>query len=208
MTSLRSFVKKLFDKQTCITIVSGLPRSGTSMMMAALKAGGLSLLTDQIRSADASNPKGYYEFERVKKLPEGDNQWLEDARGKVVKIISALLVHLPDVYSYRVIFMERDLDEILTSQARMLVRTGKESEYPISDQELRDSYQKHLEATHAWLAKQDWIETLYVSYNNILREPSEAFQQVARFLDGRVSSDAMVKAVDKSLYRERKDKHY
>jgi hypothetical protein len=206
MTSLRSFIKQLINKQNFITVVSGLPRSGTSMMMSALEAGGLPLLTDRKRLADASNPKGYFEFEWVKRLPEGDSSWLDDARGKAVKIISALLAYLPDVYSYRVIFLERDLEEILASQARMLVRDGKEKQHPVSDQELRDSYIRHLEETRAWLAAQDWIETLYVSYNNTLREPSRTFQKVARFLGGHVSPEAMVKVIDENLYREREEK--
>ncbi|HZD55295.1 MAG TPA: hypothetical protein VE136_01120, partial [Anaerolineales bacterium] len=99
-----------------MTIVSGLPRSGTSMMMKMLEAGGVPPLTDEIRTADRDNPKGYYEFERVKKMPDGDKAWMVEARGKSVKVISALLEHLPPQYDYKVIFMRRDMNEILASQ--------------------------------------------------------------------------------------------
>ena len=89
-----------------VTIVSGLPRSGTSMMMKMLEAGGIELLIDRVRVADADNPKGYYEFERVKQI-ETDQAWLPEAQGKAVKMISALLRHLPADCRYRIIFMER-----------------------------------------------------------------------------------------------------
>src|SRR5262245_12295550 len=106
-----------------ITIVSGLPRSGTSMMMSMLEAGGLGALTDGIRAADEDNPKGYYEFERVKKIKQ-DTAWLADAKGRVVKMISQLLLDLPAAYQYRIIFMRRNIDEILASQKQMMVRRG------------------------------------------------------------------------------------
>lgn len=203
MTSFRSCIRQLIGKHSYITIVSGLPRSGTSMMMSALQAGGMSLLTDKIRGADNSNPRGYYEYERVKKLPQGEIDWLKDARGKAVKVISALLTFLPEKFSYRVIFMERDLEEILSSQARMLERTGKEDQHPVSDEDIRTSYQTHLGEIKAWLGNQNRIETLYVSYNDILHQPLESFQQIADFLDDRVSPSAMAEIVDESLYRER-----
>src|ERR1700730_12387191 len=99
-----------------IVVVSGTPRSGTSMAMKMLDAGGMPTLTDGIRAADESNPKGYYEFERVKELDKnGDIAWLSDARGNAVKIISFLLTFLPESFDYQVIFMDRDLDEVLAS---------------------------------------------------------------------------------------------
>jgi len=196
-------MKKLIGSKDNITIVSGLPRSGTSMMMSALKAGGMPLLTDEIRGADPNNPKGYYEFERVKKLPKGDVAWLNSARGKAVKVISALLEYLPPDYHYHVIFMERNLEEILASQHRMLVRTGKEQHHPVADETIRQSYQNHLSEVKFYLEDKDWIETLYVSYNQILQQPLEGFKGVAVFLDGRVDPAAMAKVVDPSLYREK-----
>ena len=108
--------KRLFGrKHKPITIVSGLPRSGTSMMMKMLEAGGIPIVQDGIRTANTDNPKGYYEFERVKQLPKGDTAWLADSHGKAVKIISALLKHLPSDYEYKVLFMRRDLDEVTAS---------------------------------------------------------------------------------------------
>ena len=125
---MTGFLKKLFTQQAeqTITIVSGLPRSGTSMMMKMLEAGGIPPLTDEIRTADTDNPKGYYEFERVKKMDKGDTAWLENAQGKSVKVISALLKHLPSDYRYRVIFMRRDMSEILASQKKMLDHRGED----------------------------------------------------------------------------------
>lgn len=118
----------LFKKPDHVVVVSGLPRSGTSMMMKMLEVGGLSPLIDGEREADEDNPKGYYEFERVKQLPKGDYGWLEDARGRVVKVISGLLVHLPPTHDYRVVFMRRAMPEILASQRKMLVRRGENPE--------------------------------------------------------------------------------
>lgn len=204
MTSIRSFIKKLVGSKENITIVSGLPRSGTSMMMSALKAGGMPLLIDNIREADPNNPKGYYEFERVKKLPKGDDAWLDDAKGKAVKVIFALLEYLPPDYHYQVIFMERKILEILSSQNRMLARTGKEHQHPVADETIRESYQNHLSEVKFWLEEKDWIETLYVSYNQILQHPLEGFNQVSAFLDARVDPEAMALVVDPSLYREKK----
>ena len=111
------------DSKTVI-IVSGLPRSGTSMMMKMLEAGGLKILTDNLREADANNPKGYYEFERVKQMKDGNLAWLPDAVGKVVKIVTGLIIYLPSDYKYKIIFMKRDLNEVLSSQKKMLGRLG------------------------------------------------------------------------------------
>ena len=204
MTSLRSFIKELVHKKDYVVVVSGLPRSGTSMMMSALAEGGMDLLTDQLRVADANNPMGYYEFERVKKLPKGDINWLHSAEGKAVKIISALLSYLPSSSKYRVIFMERDLDEILASQNRMLDRIGKETNDALSETELRLSYESHLSDVKTWLNNQDWVKTLFVSYNNVLCQPEDEFSRVAAFLDRKVDPVAMAHVVDPSLYREKK----
>lgn len=162
----------------------------------------MDLLVDGFRQADQNNPKGYFEFEKVKKLPRGDYRWLISAQGKGVKVISALLEFLPDNRQYRVIFMERDIDEILASQKRMLKRTGREAQHPVSDQEMRDSYKEHLAHVKAWLSEKDWIRTIFVSYNDILREPEEVFQQIASFLDKSVNPAAMAEVVEPALYRE------
>lgn len=203
MTSIRSFIQKLIGKRTFITVVSGLPRSGTSMMMSALKAGGMDVLTDEVRVPDDNNPKGYYEYERVKKLPKGDTEWLHTARGKAVKIISPLLTHLPADYHYRVIFMERDIEEILASQERMLERTGKGEENSIPDEAMRQSYHDHLAEVDSWLADKSWISVIRLSYNDILRQPENHFRKVATFLDDIMDPRAMSRVVDPSLYREK-----
>jgi hypothetical protein len=204
MTSIRSFINRLFDKHLYITIVSGLPRSGTSMMMSALKAGGMKLLVDGRRRADENNPKGYYEYELVKQLPKRAHRWLGSAQGKALKVVSALLVYLPEHYRYRVIFVEREMAEILASQKRMLERTGKAGQDPVSDEDLWSSYLAHLAEVKSWLNNQDWLRTLYISYNHILDNPEQAFLHVANFLDHRVDPEAMAQIVDRSLYREKK----
>ncbi len=203
MTSIRSFVNQLLKKHNKITVVSGLPRSGTSMMMSALQAGGLDLLVDDIRGADQNNPKGYYEYERVKKLQKGDTAWLPKACGKVVKIISALIEYLPETHHYQIIFMERKMDEILTSQDRMLAREGKENQRDISDDELRQTYEEHLAEVKAWMRDKDWIQTLFVNYNETLQRPLQVLKQVSAFLNHRVDPKQMIKIVDPNLYRER-----
>jgi hypothetical protein len=175
------------------------------MMMSALQAGGMTLLVDGIRTADDNNPRGYFEYERVKKLPAGDTDWLDQAEGKAVKIISALLQYLPEKHSYRVIFMEREMDEILASQERMLARNGKIiSDTAMDDGELMASYQRHLKEVQVFLGESTSIKSLTVSYNDILRQPLATFTRVADFLDGQVDPRAMARVVDPDLYREKK----
>jgi hypothetical protein len=185
-----------------VTVVSGLPRSGTSMMMKMLDAGGLDLVIDGVRTADDDNPEGYYEFERVKKLPKGDHGWLGDAEGKGVKIISALLTHLPPTHQYRVIFMKRRLVEVLRSQQKMLANRDEAADQ-ISDEELQVLYDKHLRTTYSWLDEQPNVEVLYVDYNAMLRDPTTLVPELNRFLGGRLDEDAMLHVVDPDLYRNR-----
>ena len=173
------------------------------MMMSALQAGGMPLLVDHIRGADENNPKGYYEFERVKQLPKGDTVWLRTAQGKAVKIISALLEFLPEKYEYKVIFMERDLDEVLASQTRMLERNGKQQDHPVAKDEIRQSYQEHLEKITDFLTEGNWLHTLYVSYNDILQQPEVEFRKVTDFLGIGLDSGKMAQIVDHHLYREK-----
>ena len=203
MTSLRSVIKRIFKKEGFITVISGLPRSGTSMMMSALKAGGMPLLIDGLREADRNNPKGYFEYEPVKKLSKGRVEWIHSAEGKAVKIISALLEYLPKEYQYKIIFMERDLEEILASQKRMLKRSGVVENEPISDQDMKKSYQAHLKQVKSYLAETDWLDALYISYNQVLLDPVGEFRRVAEFLDNMVDPEEMARIVDPDLYRER-----
>ena len=184
-----------------ITIVSGLPRSGTSMMMKMLEAGGMQVLTDSIRTADEDNPKGYYEFERVKQI-ETDKAWLPEAQGKVVKMVGALLRHLPSDYVYNIVFMRRHIEEILASQRQMLIRRGEPTDR-VSDERMATLFQRHLDQIEAWLAEQPNMEVLYVHYSDILAEPVEQAARVNQFLGGNLDQDKMAAIVDPSLYRQR-----
>ena len=200
---MKKLLSKFFgkNKKKCIFIVSGLPRSGTSMMMKMLDAGGLPPLIDNIRVADEDNPKGYYEFERVKQL-QTDKTWLPDAYGKVVKIISMLLQHLPDNHSYKVIFMLRNIDEILASQHKMLVRRGEATD-KISDEQMTVMYNNHLEKLKTQLENKNNFDVLYVKYNEILESPGKHCTQINTFLDGILNQPEMLSVIDKNLYRQR-----
>ena len=186
-----------------VVVVSGLPRSGTSMMMKMLEAGGQEILTDNLREADANNPKGYYEFERVKDMKDGDLAWLPEAKGKVVKIVTGLITFLPADYSYKVIFMQRDLTEILSSQKKMLGRLGKGDDN-IPDGQMAKIYQEHLKQVRAWLFKQPNMEVLYVNYNAMVADPVESLYKVNALLGSDMDMSAMAEVVDRELYRERK----
>lgn len=198
------FLDKLFKPRSrgMVTIVSGLPRSGTSMMMKMLEAGGIPPLTDEIRAADADNPKGYYEFERVKKLDKGDVAWLEEAQGKVVKVISALLKHLPRDFTYKVIFMRRDMQEILASQRQMLIRRGESADEDGED-EMGELLSRHVNEVEAWMNGQPNVDVIYVSYNQMLENPVEEVKKVDRFLGGVLDIQEMLAVVDPKLYRQR-----
>jgi hypothetical protein len=172
------------------------------MMMKMLEAGGLTPLTDNIRSADEDNPKGYYEFERVKEL-EKDREWLPDARGKYVKVISMLLRHLPAEYGYDVIFMRRKMEEILASQKKMLVRRG-ESPDKVPDEKMAALFERHIVKTDEWLKAQPNFRVLYVSYNDVLAGAAPLVASVNEFLGGSLDSEAMVRVVDSELYRQRR----
>jgi hypothetical protein len=196
------FSKKNTSGRTPVIIVSGLPRSGTSMMMKMLDAGGVSPVTDNIRTADDDNPKGYYEFERVKQL-DTDTAWLPDAQGKVVKVISMLLEKLPAGYNYKVLFMRREIEEILASQRQMLIRRGEPTD-KVSDEEMAQMYAMHLKKIEAWMAERDNIDVLYVQYNEVIEKVQTWSVKINKFLGGILDTDSMNAVVDKSLYRQRK----
>ncbi len=187
-----------------ITIVSGLPRSGTSMMMKMLEAGGIPPVTDNLRTADEDNPKGYYEFERVKQLPKGDVAWLPEAQGKVVKVIAALLPHLPNGYHYRVIFMQRAMPEVLASQKQMLIRRGEDPN-KIPDDVIAKLFEKHLKQVNDWVAQQSNVERLDVNYNAMLKDPAPYIVQINAFLGGQLNTQQMAAVVDPALHRQRKE---
>ncbi|HSD84434.1 MAG TPA: sulfotransferase domain-containing protein [Anaerolineae bacterium] len=185
-----------------VTIVSGLPRSGTSMMMKMLEAGGLPPVTDNLRTADEDNPKGYYEFERVKQLPKGDVAWLPDAQGKVVKVIAALLPHLPGGYHYRIVFMQRAMPEVLASQRQMLIRRGEDPN-KIPDEVLAKLFEKHLRQVNDWVVQQPNVERLDVNYNEMLKNPQSFIEQIATFLGNQLDKTRMAAVVDPALHRQR-----
>lgn len=184
-----------------ITVISGLPRSGTSLMMQMISAGGVPALTDGERVADEDNPRGYFEFERVKKIKD-DKGWIPDAVGKSVKMIHALLEHLPDDHQYRVVFMRRHLDEILTSQTKMLDRKGK-SGANLPPEVLKKVFQEQLDSTLAMLASRPSFKVLEVWYPELVTNPRTQAESISAFLGGGMDIGLMVNAVDPQLYRNR-----
>jgi hypothetical protein len=172
------------------------------MTMKILEAGGIPPLTDHERTPDPDNPKGYYEFERVKKLKDGDKAWLPEASGKAVKVIAALLTHLPSDYEYRVLFMRRKIDEILASQAKMLENRGEESS--VDDATMGALFSKHLQQVRAWMNSQPNLLYLDLDYNAMVNDPVPYVRQVNQFLGGNLDEEKMVEVIDPSLYRQRK----
>jgi len=184
-----------------ITIVSGLPRSGTSLMMQMLVAGGMSPLSDGERQADTDNPRGYLEWERIKQLPN-DPGCIAEAEGKVVKVISRLLLSLPPGHEYRIIFMQRPLTEVLKSQDEMLRRRGtyKEGTNPAV---MSAAFEKHLREVDAWLTGKPYVRVLRVAYHDVLRNAEDASGKLADFLEIPLNTKTMGQQVDASLYRNR-----
>ena len=187
--------------ENSITIVSGLPRSGTSMMMKMLQAGSsLELLVDDIRTANSDNPKGYFEYEKAKKLRD-DATWLDGAIGKVVKIVSMLLFHLPDTYTYRVVFMHRDMQEILASQQKMLDRRNEKT--ATDNARMAELYLQHLEQVETFLAERKNFTACYMSFNNLLANPEPELDRLTAFFNGALDLAAMQKVIDPDLYRSK-----
>ncbi|MGB8833858.1 MAG: sulfotransferase domain-containing protein [Candidatus Sulfotelmatobacter sp.] len=184
-----------------ITIVSGLPRSGTSLMMQMLSAGGMPVLSDGERQSDLDNPRGYLEWERIKQLPK-DPSCIDQAEGKAVKIISLLLLSLPAGHEYRVIFMQRPLPEVLASQEVMQHRRGTDK--PGADTALVASgFEKNLRAVDIWLESKSYVKTLRVSYHEVLRDAEAIANQISEFLGITLNVAAMAQQVDATLYRNR-----
>lgn len=170
-------------------------------MMQMLFAGGVPVLSDSHRQADPSNPRGYFEYEPVKRLHSGDHAWLRRAGGQAVKVVSALLPALPVEYSYTVLFMQRDLNEVVRSQVAMLERMGRPTPDP---QRLHDDTARHLAVAEAWLNAQSHVRWQAFPYVELVESPRENALQVARFLKRNLNLEAMAKAVDPVLYRERR----
>ena len=184
-----------------ITIVSGLPRSGTSLMMQMLAAGGIPPLTDHLRAADESNPRGYFEFDAVKRL-RSDHSWLDLARGHAVKIIHLLLRELPTDrgLQYRVIFMRRPLGEVLASQRAMLERQGKPA---ADDALLAKVFGSQLEQVEQWLATAPGFSVLQVEHHALFESAQSTAERVSEFLGGQLDVAAMLGVIEPALYRQR-----
>lgn len=199
---LSSLVRRLrFGRP--IVVVSGLPRSGTSMMMRALRAGGLELVTDELRAADQHNPEGYFELEQVKTLDKTDRHpWLANCRGRGVKIISFLLPYLPERHNYRVILMRRELGEVIASQDKMLASRGEsvDADPSVVAEQLRED----LRRVERVLRSRPCFEVLEVSYNQAVADPTAEAARVTRFLGSGLDVRAMAGAVDPALYRNRR----
>lgn len=187
---------------TPVIVVSGLPRSGTSLMMNMLQAGGITIVTDEERTADDDNPKGYFELERVKQLSRGDVSWVASAQGQAVKVISALLEHLPPTSTYRVLFMRRRLPEVLASQRKMLERRGEPTD-TVPDAMMASLFEKHLQKIEAWMATQPNMAVLYLPYHEVAENPASRIDEIIAFLGLDLDRAKMLTAVDPSLYRNR-----
>jgi hypothetical protein len=195
-------IQKIEVENEIITIVSGLPRSGTSMMMQILIAGGMKVVTDHIREADDDNPRGYFELEKVKKIKE-DCSWLKDCNGKAFKMVSPLLEYLPNNLTYKIIFMKRKMEELLASQKQMLNRLGQVEE-DISDEKMASRFKDHLKKVEDWLQEQNNMDVVYMDYNDVIKYPEKNVRIINRFLNNKLIYDKMVNVIDKSLYRQRR----
>lgn len=172
------------------------------MMMQMLEAGGMEIIADFERAADPDNPEGYYELERVKKIDGGeDTAWLSEIRGKAIKIVSHYLRYLPDTNNYRIIFVHRNLDEVLASQARMLNRRGEDT--GTDDSRMKDLYIDHLAKAARELASRPCFSALDLQHGETIRDPEAAAARINRFLGGSLDVQAMATVVDPDLYRNR-----
>ena len=183
------------------TIVSGLPRSGTSLMMQMIHGGGLPALTDKVRAGDEDNPRGYFELEAVKKTKK-DPSWLDETPGRVVKMVHLLLYDLPGDRSYRVVFMTRLLREVVRSQGVMLQRRGTTGA-DLTPEQLIKAYEGQLARIRQWLDEQPNFQVHYTSYNDLMADPPASAAAVNAFLGGGLDVDGMLRNVDPKLYRQR-----
>jgi hypothetical protein len=185
-----------------VTIVSGLPRSGTSLLMQMLAAGGMQVLTDGQRTADQHNPRGYFELEAVKHT-RTDHSWLAQAEGKAVKVVHLLLPHLPVDRDYRVIFMQRDLLEIIASQRAMLQQQGRPTAN-LADSKLAEIFGNQLSQVRQWLSQNANSRVLELQHRDVIETPLIAAEQIANFLGGGLDPKRMAAAVEPGLYRQRR----
>jgi len=189
------------NTQQYITVVSGVPRSGTSMMMQMLDAGGMRTITDDIRKSDINNPYGYFEYEPVKQLSE-KNEWLANAYGQAVKIIYLHLYQLPPVHQYKVIFMMRHLDEIVASQDAMLEGLNQKTGEAGSAR-FTNTIRLQLEKLDRWFESQLNIEILRVRYNDVVNRQTQSISEINKFLGYTLDEADMSKVIDPKLYRQK-----
>lgn len=189
------------QKTDFLTVVSGLPRSGTSMMMRMLDAGGIPAVQDGLRTANEDNPLGYYEFEPVKQLKQ-DRAWVADAVGQSVKVIYKLVYDLPPNVAYKVIFMQRDLEEVLSSQEAMMRRDGLDPDTIGRDVLLR-LFQTDVIEFRRWADAQPNIAMFYADYARVIAEPEQSAREIGAFLGLDLKIEAMAEVVDPDLYRNR-----
>jgi hypothetical protein len=186
-----------------IFIVSGLPRSGTSLLMSLVGQLGVPLLTDDVRKPDSSNPKGFFEYEPVKTMYKGENRWLEFAKGKCVKIISPLLPYLSPQYNYYVLFINREIREIIKSQKVM--RNVTDANNIVDDSKLMENYKRHLMTTERWLSSQKNIQVIYFDFNKIIaKSPEELEKLIKSFQPFNIKNNNDVfHIIEQDLYRNR-----
>ncbi|MFO0959579.1 MAG: sulfotransferase family protein [Isosphaeraceae bacterium] len=184
-----------------VIVVSGLPRSGTSLLMQVLLAGGIPVLADGLRAADTSNPRGYFEYEKVKRLA-ADNSWLGEARGRALKVIAPLLPFLPSGPRYRVLFLQRDMGEVLRSQSAMLRALGQSPGG--DDAALAAAFEAQLATAREFLGRQPLTAVETVDHRDLLAEPGTVIDRIVRFLERPdLDREAMIGAIDPQLYRSR-----
>ncbi len=180
-----------------ITIVSGLPRSGTSLMMQILEAAGLPTFTDGKRTPDESNQKGYYEHDQVAGLMnQTDTTWLHQAKGHSLKVVAPLLSKLPKELKYRVLFMERNIQDVLQSQSTMLTRLGKKS----GTGNIEKAYHQQVEAAKTWLHDQN-IPAISIPFEDLVHTPAPLLQNISTFLGLPHPSEAMEQAINPQMHR-------
>jgi hypothetical protein len=205
---MKSIYLRLFEKRDhhpFVPVVSGLPRSGTSLMMSMLAAGGFEVLTDHLRTPDDDNPVGYFELEEVKRLINGEHSWLARSNGKAVKVISTLLPYLPDGYYYRIIFMRRAMEEVLASQRRMLINRGENPD-KVSDDQIAEVFERNLQQTERWINSQAHATRIDINYEQLIDNPRPLVTEINGFLGGGLDEDRMLGVIDPSLYRQRSSK--
>ena len=194
--------KRTLPRTEPVIVVSGLPRSGTSMMMKIMAEAGVPILTDTLRRADTDNPNGYYELEAVKQIPAGNTAWLAGAGGKAVKVVSSLLEYLPAQYSYKIVFMEREIQEILASQRKMLERRNEKTN--VDDAQITQQFHRHLSLIKPWLVRQPNMEVLYISYNSLMLNPEPYCRRVIDFIACEpFHLERMLRVPNGELYRNR-----